>query len=151
MLDSWKIPIWYIVILENPNISPENWNPENFSYLENSNNRIYWNPVKCKYSNIFSDIIGVLEHWNSGILENFNMNPMESWEIPHLPLYPEEILGYWNHGKFSKFHINSNIFSGHIGILEYWNPTKFQYTKHWNISNLENSNILIFPEEILEY
>ena len=57
---------------------------------------------------------------------------MESWKIPRLPLYPEEILEYWNHGKF---HIT--IFSENI--LEYW-----------NIGIVENFNIQIFPEEMLE-
>ena len=54
---------------------------------------------------------------------------MESWKIPRSPLYPEEILKYWN----QKFQIT--IFSE--DILEYWN------IGIQNIWNQENSDIFL--------
>ena len=140
----------------------ENWNPGKFQipiFLEDWKfpiiqyfERKYWNTETLSNYNIPLFPEKILE--SHGILENSISSTISKGNIGilHITIFLEDILEYWNIGILE----NSNI---QIGKLKYSKPRKFQYSNIFfripknsvNIVILENSNILIFTEEILEY
>ena len=111
ILENFHIPIITEEILEY--IQRKYWEISSKIPLE------YWNSGKFQYSNFPVDI---LEYYKTTKFYYFNISRGIFGILNNISIFPSgniEIFEKWN----------TRISSGNIGLLEYCNPGKFQYSK----------------------